>query len=197
MGCSLSVRDLVGERTIFQRERAVGLLPHAYLLAKIVVFCICSLLQAAVLVTIVVLGKGAPDSGSLLPPGAMELYVDIAVLACASVLIGLLFSALARSNEQIMPMLVVMIMGSLVMCGGMIPVTGRVALEQLSWLFPARWGYAATASTADVKSLFRGAQDDNLWEHSAGWWSLDVAMMIVISIVLAIATWRMLVLKKR
>ncbi|MBF6370872.1 ABC transporter permease, partial [Nocardia puris] len=38
MGISLSVRDLVGERTIFLRERAVGLSSTAYLLAKILVF---------------------------------------------------------------------------------------------------------------------------------------------------------------
>ena len=63
MGLSLTVRDLVGERTIFRRERAVGLVPSAYLLAKVVVFCVAALLQSAVLVAIVFVGKGTPGPG--------------------------------------------------------------------------------------------------------------------------------------
>ena len=35
MGTALTIRDLVGERAIFQREQAVGLSTTAYLLAKI------------------------------------------------------------------------------------------------------------------------------------------------------------------
>lgn len=197
MGCSLSVRDLVGERSIFQRERAVGLLPHAYLFAKVVVFSIWSMLQSLILVAIVVAGKGAPESSALIPSGVAELYVDITMLACASVVIGLLLSAIARSNEQVMPMLVVVILASLVFCGGMIPVTGRAGLEQISWIFPSRWGFAAIASTVDLRSLYRVAQDDNLWQQESGWWALDILMLFMISLTIAIGTWRMLVLKKK
>ena len=35
LGTALTVRDLVGERMIFQRERAVGLSASAYLIAKV------------------------------------------------------------------------------------------------------------------------------------------------------------------
>ena len=35
MGTALTIRDLVGERTIFRREQAVGLSATAYLFAKI------------------------------------------------------------------------------------------------------------------------------------------------------------------
>ena len=38
-------------------------------------------------------------------------------------MLGLLLSALAQSNEQIMPLLVVSIMSQLVFSSGMIPVT--------------------------------------------------------------------------
>ena len=42
MGVAMSIRDLVGERPIFLRERAVGLSPSAYLLAKLAVYGIFS-----------------------------------------------------------------------------------------------------------------------------------------------------------
>src|SRR5271167_2156617 len=43
LGTALTVRDLVGERMIFQRERAVGLSASAYLMAKVVVYSTAAL----------------------------------------------------------------------------------------------------------------------------------------------------------
>ncbi|MEU7218020.1 FHA domain-containing protein [Nocardia iowensis] len=196
MGSTLTVRDLVGERTIFQRERAVGLLPSAYLLAKVAVFSSTALLQSAVLVGIVLAGKKRPGEGAVLASGSAELYLDIALTAVCCVVVGLLLSSLAKSNEQVMPLLVVAIMCQLVMAGGLIPVTGRVVLEQVSWLFPARWGYAAGASTVNIREVFLNAQPDTLWQHTPGIWALDIGMLLLITLVLAIITWRRLRLKK-
>ncbi len=66
MGIALTIRDLVGEHAIFQREQAVGLSTTAYLLAKTLVFCGFAILQAAIVTTIVVVGKGAPSQGAVL-----------------------------------------------------------------------------------------------------------------------------------
>ncbi|WP_024802231.1 FHA domain-containing protein [Nocardia sp. BMG51109] len=196
MGSTLTVRDLVGERAIFYRERAVGLLPSAYLLAKVAIFGIAALLQAAVLVGIVLAGKNPPGKGALIPSGSVELYIDLAFTAVACVVIGLLLSTVAKSNEQVMPLLVVMIMCQLVMAGGMIPVTDRIVLEQMSYVFPSRWGFGAGASTVDLRELFAGAQPDALWQHKSGWWLLDVVMLLVITAVLSVLTWWRLRLKK-
>ncbi|MFQ6393068.1 FHA domain-containing protein [Nocardia sp. KC 131] len=196
MGSTLSVRDLVGERTIFFRERAVGLKPSAYLMAKIAVFSVTAFLQSAVLVGITLAGKKAPASGSVIGNGSVELYLDISLTAVCCVVFGLLLSSLAKSNEQVMPMLVVMIMAQLVMAGGLIPVTGRVVLEQLSWLFPARWGYASGASTVNIREVFVTAQPDTLWQHKSDIWTLDIVMLVVITLILAIFTWSKLRLKK-
>jgi hypothetical protein len=52
-----------------------------------------------------------------------------------------------------MPLLVVAVMSQLVFSGGMIPVTGRIVLDQLSWITPARWGFASSASTVALCDL--------------------------------------------
>ena len=85
-------------------------------------------------------------------PG-LELFVDVAATCVASAMLGLALSAIAKSNEQIMPLLVVAVMSQLVFSGGMIPVTGRLGLDQMSWATPARWGFAASASTVDLPNL--------------------------------------------
>ncbi len=190
LGTALTVRDLVGERMIFQRERAVGLSASAYLVAKVVVYSIAALIGTAVMVAIMTIGKGTPAHGGALlgpgvPQGVLELYLGLAFTAITSALVGLTLSSLARSTEQVLPMLVVTIMVSMVLAGGLIPVTGRLVLDQLAWFVPARWGFAASASTVDLNSVEAGLPADRLWRHVAGAWLQDVGMLAALAVVLA------------
>jgi ABC-type multidrug transport system ATPase subunit len=187
MGTALTIRDLVGERTIFRREQAVGLSASAYLLAKITVAAVTAAAQTAVLTAIVVIGKGAPTRGAVVAGNQLlELYLTLAATAAVAAILGLALSAAAKSHDQILPMLVISVMLSIVFCGGMIPVTGRTVLDQLSWLMPARWGFAATAATADLRTIAPLLQTkDTLWSHHPGWWLLDMTALIVLAALLA------------
>ncbi len=190
LGTALTVRDLVGERMIFQRERAVGLSASAYLTAKVVVYSIAALIGTAVMVAVMTIGKGTPVHGGALlgpgvPQGVLELYLGLALTAITSAMVGLTLSSLARSTEQVLPMLVVTIMVSMVLAGGLIPVTGRLVLDQLAWFVPGRWGFAASASTIDLNSVEAGLPADRLWRHVAGAWLQDVGMLAALSVVLA------------
>jgi ABC-type multidrug transport system ATPase subunit len=188
MGTALTVRDLVGERMIFQRERAVGLSASAYLMAKVIVFSAAALIETAVMVAIMTIGKGAPSHGGVLlgrgvAAGVVELYLTLAATAIASAMVGLALSSLARSTEQVLPMLVVTIMVSMVLAGGLIPVTGRLLLDQTSWLVPARWGFSAAASTVDLNNVEAGLPADRLWRHVRGSWLFDMGMLVVLAVV--------------
>jgi ABC-type multidrug transport system ATPase subunit len=183
MGTALTIRALIGERAIFLREQAVGLSTTAYILAKVFVFALFALLQSAIVVGINVFGKkwgpGAVTSGAVIGNRTLELYVDVAACCVAAAMTGLALSALAKSNEQIMPLLVIAIMSQLVFQGGMIPVTGRLVLDQLSWITPARWGFATTASTIDLLRLVPGplTPQDSHWKHTASAWLFNMAML--------------------
>ena len=185
MGTALTIRDLVGERAIFQREQAVGLSTTAYLLAKTAVFCGFAILQSAITTMIVVVGKGAPTRGALVLGNAtFELFATVAATCVASAILGLAISSLVRSSEQIMPLFVVSVMAQLVLCGGMVPVTGRLGLDQLSFAMPTRWGYAAAASTVDLRNLVPGSlvPEDRFWQHTSKIWLLDMGMLAALSL---------------
>jgi ABC-type multidrug transport system ATPase subunit len=186
MGTALTIRDLIGERPIFRREQAVGLSTTAYLLAKVFIFLVFATVQAAIATFIVRLGKGAPTAH---PPffdsSTFSLFVTVAGTCVASAILGLMLSAVAQSNEQIMPLLVVSIMSQLVLAGGMIPVTGRAGLNQLSWVTPGRWGYAAGASSIDFPDLVKVKQiptNDPIWQHSKHIYLFDMAMLAALSL---------------
>ncbi len=186
MGTALTIRDLIGERPIFKREQAVGLSTTAYLLAKVAVFCAFATTQAAISTIIVRLGKGAPTAHpQFFGNSTFSLFVTVAGTCVASAILGLMLSAVAQSNEQIMPLLVVSIMSQLVLAGGMIPVTGRAGLNQLSWLTPGRWGYAAGASSIDFPSLVKVKQiptNDPIWQHSKHIYLFDMGMLVALSL---------------
>ncbi|MBO0865835.1 MAG: ATP-binding cassette domain-containing protein, partial [Mycobacterium sp.] len=194
MGTALTIRDLIGERPIFRREQAVGLSTTAYLLAKAAVFFVFATVEAAIATSIVRMGKGAPTAH---PPffgsATFSLFLTVAATTIASAMLGMLLSALAQSNEQIMPLLVVSIMSQLVLSGGMIPVTGRLGLDQISWLTPGRWGYAAGASSIDFPSLVKVKQiptHDALWQHSKHIYLFDMFMLAFLSVAyLAFIRW--------
>ncbi|WP_082962713.1 FHA domain-containing protein [Mycobacterium sp. E342] len=185
MGTALTIRDLIGERPIFLREQAVGLSTSAYLLAKVCVYTVFAVIQSAIVTIIVLIGKGGPTQGAVaLGRPGLELFADVALTCVASAMLGLALSAIAKSNEQIMPLLVVAVMSQLVFSGGMIPVTGRLGLDQMSWATPARWGFAASASTADLTKLVPGplSPKDSHWRHTPAAWWFDIAMLVVISV---------------
>ncbi|MDT5008804.1 MAG: transport system ATP-binding/permease protein, partial [Mycobacterium sp.] len=159
MGTTLTVRDLIGERLVFRREQAVGLSTSAYLLAKIAVFAAVAVAQSAVLVLVVtapVIGKRAPAGAAALGSPMLELFAGVAATCVAAAVLGLLLSALAQTSDQVIILLAIALTAQLVLAGGFIPVTGRPVLDSISWITPARWGFAATAATADLSSLVMG-----------------------------------------
>jgi ABC transport system ATP-binding/permease protein len=183
MGTALTIRELVGERVIFRRERAAGLSTSAYLAAKIAVFGTAAVVQSAVLVLVVtapMIGKGPPLGAVVLGSPRFELFVDTAATCVAAAILGLFVSALAQNSNQVLLLMVVTVMTQLVLAGGFIPVTNR-PLDPVSWLLPARWGLAATASTADLTNTVAVIAQDSHWKHTASAWTFDIVMLGVLS----------------
>ncbi|MDP0397369.1 ATP-binding cassette domain-containing protein [Tsukamurella strandjordii] len=201
MGAALTSRDLVSERPIYQRERAVGLSPGAYLSAKTLVYFVAAAIQAAIMMGIVLAGVEHPSTqGAVFKNASVELVLDIVVLACVSTLVGLLISAFAKSSEQVMPLLVVVIMVQLVMSGGLFGLHGRTGLEQVSWLFPSRWGFAASASSIDLQKVTsipdpanpavqKVTTADPLWDPYPENWALAIGALVVMGAVFWAVTW--------
>jgi ABC transport system ATP-binding/permease protein len=195
-GVANAVRELVKERAIYTRERAAGLSVGAYLWSKLVVLGLISALQAVVLVFIGVAGRPPPPQGSFLTSlPLVEIVLAIAVLAVASMTVGLLISALVNSSDKTMPLLVVAVLVQVVLSGGVFPLNGKAGIEQFSWLSPSRWGFGAAASTSNLNQISpatAGFKPDPLWNHSPHVWLLDMAMQVVLAAVFIWLTWRRL-----
>ncbi|MFG2651921.1 FHA domain-containing protein [Streptomyces sp. NPDC048436] len=194
-GAANAVRELVKERVIYQRERAVGLSRSAYLMSKVVVLGTITVLQAVVLTLVALLGVdlGAPGGEGVLLPPLVEITVAVALLAFTAMMLGLLVSALVRKEEVTMPLLVLLAIVQVVFCGALLKLHGVPGVEQLAWLVPSRWALGAMAGTIGLGKIVPGELTaDPLFRHSAGVWLLNMGMLVALSVVFGYAVARLL-----
>lgn len=189
MGTALSVRELVVERPIYLRERAVGLSPGAYLLSKVLVLGALVAGQCVLFTVLALLGLPGPDDAVVLGHGHVEIAVAVAAVGVTMTVLALVISAAATSTEQTMPALVALVMAQLILCGGLFSLAGRAGLEQLAWLLPARFGYAATAVTVGLQRP-PAPEVDTLYDPTAGQWLVNMGLLGVQTLVFfMLAAW--------
>ena len=186
VGTALTIRALVEERRVFRREQAIGLSTPAYLAVKIVVFGLAALILTAIVFAIVVLVKGGPVHGAvLLGDATVELYVSVAATALVSAVVGLALSATGNRLREVLPWLVVVILVSLLFNGSLVQLVGKWGFQQISWFVPAQWGFAASASTVDLRRVDALAANAEMWTHYSGWWVFDMVMLLAFGAVAA------------
>ncbi|MFD7407139.1 FHA domain-containing protein [Streptomyces sp. NPDC059866] len=194
-GAANAVREIVKERVIYQRERAVGLSRSAYLMSKVVVLGTVTVLQAVVLTLVGLLGVdlNAPGGRGVVMPPLVEITIAVALLAFTAMMLGLVISALVRKEEVTMPLLVLLALVQVVFCGALLQLDGVPGLEQVAWLVPARWAFGAMAATIDLARVSPGdLTGDPLFEHAVGVWLLDIGMLVVLSVVFGYVVSRLL-----
>ena len=178
VGTALTIRALVEERRAFRREQAVGLSTPAYLAAKIIVYDLAAIVLTAILFAIVVGVKGGPVHGAVLLRNAtVELYVSVAVTALVAAIVGLALSTLGNRLREVLPLLVPVILASLLFNGSLVQLVSKWGFQQISWFVPAQWGFAASASTVDLRRVDALAAAQ-MWTHYSGWWVFDMVMLM-------------------
>ncbi|MER0444869.1 FHA domain-containing protein [Streptomyces sp. Edi4] len=196
-GAANSVRELIKERVIYERERATGLSRSAYLMSKILVLGVITAFQGVILCVIGFSTRKLPAEGLVMPP-AVEMCLVVIALGFTSMMFGLIISALVKTSEKTMPLLVMFAIVQVVFTGILFKVYDSVGLEQFAWLMPSRWAIAGVGTTLDLSHLM-GPMDqsdptnlDPLWKHSVAQWCVDISVLLAIGIVLGFVVARLL-----
>ncbi|MFF8960872.1 FHA domain-containing protein [Streptomyces sp. NPDC014894] len=196
-GAANSVRELIKERVIYERERATGLSRSAYLMSKVIVLGLITAFQGVILCGIGFAPRALPAEGLIMPP-ALELCLVVIALGFTSMMFGLVISSLVKTAEKTMPLLVMFAIVQVVFTGILFKVYGSPGLEQFAWLMPSRWAIAGAGTTLDLGRLMppwdpKNPGDlDPLWEHSASQWGINVLVLIVMGVVCGIVVARLL-----
>lgn len=194
-GAANAVRELVKERSIYRRERAVGLSRSAYLASKVVVLGTITIVQAVVLTLVALIGipLNVPGGEGVLLPPLVEITLAVALLSFTAMMLGLLVSAVVRKEEVTMPLLVLLAIVQVVFCGALLTVSSTPVLAQLAWLVPSRWAFAAMGATIDIGTVAPNEKtDDPLMNHTVEAWLFDMGMLVVICLALGVVVARLL-----
>ncbi|MEV6686358.1 FHA domain-containing protein [Streptomyces sp. NPDC051130] len=196
-GAANSVRELIKERVIYERERATGLSRSAYLMSKVIVLGVITAIQGVIICVIGFTPRDLPTEGLLMPP-AVELCLSVTALGFTSMMFGLVISSLVKTAEKTMPLLVMFAIVQVVFTGILFKVYDSIGLEQVAWLMPSRWAIAAAGTTLNLGQLMPPWDHDNpsntdpLWDHSIGQWSLDITILLLIGVACGFAVQRLL-----
>ena len=136
-GCNNAARDIVGETTIFQRERMVNLKLPSYVLSKVVVLALLCVVQCVTLlgITYVVCDLTGP----------FPLMLAVLVTASlAGTALGLLISAVSPTTEAAIAFLPLVLLPFILLGGGIKPVNEMPpAARWIAAVTPTRWAFEA------------------------------------------------------
>jgi ABC-type multidrug transport system ATPase subunit len=156
LGFLAGLTAIVKERPILERESANGVRTSAYIASK---FCLLGIVLAVQIVPAVcllqiafrlpeVLNKAAPwntlfEAGAQLGElGSFLLISWLAAMVCAG--IGLVFSGLVKSREQVMLVLPLLILPQLLLGGMLLRLKGGLLTEIAEFFVPAFWAFRGT-----------------------------------------------------
>ncbi|CAL9415051.1 ABC transporter ATP-binding_permease protein [Streptomyces sp. enrichment culture] len=186
-GAANSVRELIKERVIYERERATGLSRSAYLMSKVFVLGLITVLQGLMVGVIGFSSREIPEEGLVLGGAVLvELSLPIMALGFTSMMFGLIISSLVKTAEKTMPLLVMFAIIQVVFTGCLFALNGAVGVNQFSFLMPSRWAVAAAGATLDFNRISppeEGGDTDPLWEHTLGAWGMDMAALIALGVI--------------
>ncbi|MFC5852884.1 FHA domain-containing protein [Streptomyces chlorus] len=186
-GAANSVRELIKERVIYERERATGLSRSAYLMSKVFVLGMVTVLQGLMVGVIGFSSREIPEEGLVLGGFTLlELSIPIMALGFTSMMFGLIISALVKTAEKTMPLLVMFAIIQVVFTGCLFALHGAVGVNQFSFLMPSRWAVAAAGATLDFNRISPPETPgdlDPLWEHTAGTWLMDMGALIALGVI--------------
>lgn len=198
-GAANSVRELIKERVIYERERAVGLSRSAYLMSKVIVLGAITALQGVIICAIGFSVRKLPTEGLILKAlPAAELCLVIIALGFTSMMIGLVISSLVKTAEKTMPLLVMFAIVQVVFTGIMFKVYDAPGVEQVAWLMPSRWAIGAAGATLDLAHLMAPFDKNNpsnldpLWAHTVSQWGIDLFVLLALGVACGFAVARLL-----
>jgi ABC-type multidrug transport system ATPase subunit/pSer/pThr/pTyr-binding forkhead associated (FHA) protein/ABC-type multidrug transport system permease subunit len=173
-----SVRELVKEKAIWQREQLVGAIVPAYLASKVVVLGVLAAFQTLTVLICLSLTVGLPSHG---PVGAPFITMGITLWLAnmSGIAIGLLVSALAPNSDRAMSIVPYLLIPQLVLSGVLFTLGD---LGVLSFLISSRWSVSGLGGIAGDNAAALN-ETSGLYPGSLGGLMVDWMMLAVLAVV--------------
>jgi ABC-type multidrug transport system ATPase subunit len=148
--------EIVKERPIFARERAVNLGVGAYVGAKVLVLGVFAVLQVASSLFVLSLRLDLgfePILENVFESGAWELGVTLFFAVLASIMMGLFISAVVPNQNVVLYVILGQLFVQIILSGALFPLPDSDVTDIVSKSVVSHWTMEAMGSTVDVRKL--------------------------------------------
>ncbi|MBN1259467.1 MAG: FHA domain-containing protein [Anaerolineae bacterium] len=155
--------EIVKERAVFKREKAVNLRVGAYVLSKVLVLGAFALIQVASVLLVVGLkvDMGFDPTFDFMPSGAIELFVTLFFAVLASIMLGLFISAMVPTPDVVLYIILVQLFAQIILSGAMFPLPDNPVQKAVI----SHWTMDAMGSTIDIPKLNEETIVCSKWEQ--------------------------------
>ncbi len=147
LGTSNAAREITKELPIYMRERRVYLKIWPYLLSKLSVLTIISIVQLLLFIGILTIALGIPHFFA-------NLFAFLLLTLC-SIMMGLLVSAFVSNSDKAISLVPLLLVPQIVLSGAIVPI--HDVSEVMQWIFYlaiSSWGYELIgAEIIDINQL--------------------------------------------
>ncbi|UCG23394.1 MAG: FHA domain-containing protein [Chloroflexota bacterium] len=150
LGIFAAAYEIVKEQAIYRRERMINLMIVPYLSSKIIILALFALLQCFLLLLVLGVRVHYPSEGVFMPATA-EMYVTLLLATIASISLGLLISAVVKSENTVIYLILVVLFIQIIFAGAIFDLPA--AAKPISYVTTTRWTLEALGSSADMQAL--------------------------------------------
>ena len=136
-GANNAAREIVGEASVYKRERMYNQSIFVYIMSKITVLGTFALIQCIIFIGILTVFYGGNEHVVLQDPILCILWMFM--LSITATLMGLLLSALVNSTEKVMTLIPISLLPQILLAGVLSKISSPFG-EYLSYIIIARWG---------------------------------------------------------
>jgi hypothetical protein len=172
-GCNNAAKEIVKERTIYHKERDVGLAKISYYGSKLILLGFLSVLQVGVLYGIV-------RFFTSLGGEEVEQLLLLSLSSLTGVSLGLAISTLANSEDLAVTIVPIILIPQIIMAGLIAPLVGYARVFAQVFI-SAYWAYQGLLKQAEP-TLQDRLRDANTLDLGSEWTLAKVASVLVVHI---------------
>lgn len=159
--------EIVKERPIFRRERAVNLKVVAYVGSKVLVLAVFTAVQVASSLWILGLRVDLDFEPiyEFFPSGVLELATTLFIAVLASVMFGLFISAVVPNQNVVLYVILGQLFLQIILSGALFPLPDSAVTDGVSKLVVSYWAMDAMGSTVGLHELNEESQVCRVTEY--------------------------------
>lgn len=150
-GVSNAAKEIVGELSVYKRERMFNLNLHTYIFSKWIVLSLIALIQTLIFTAIIYVNfKAQAQEGfeEIYLRGFAESWLFMFLVSASATLTGLFLSSWFSTTEKVMTVVPIALMPQIMLAGVMTKID-KIPIELVSFFTLGRWGTEGLARIQD------------------------------------------------